>query len=268
MASNSTPPASIPASDNASLFYAVLQSVKEFNDAEVKGVIQGQIKTTDRENCFLASYWRAVNNVDTLLEMKQVHQYQAIAMLARNMIELAVEARLIDVIPDAVPKMLMLTQLEKLRAARRVLAYESTHTLASPMDTTPYKTFVATKEAWIENEARQLWPGHKLSDVTHWSEKSLDGRVKMLGQPLEELYELYYRMLSWQVHSGGAGVMGLPKDTFIHICTLGYWIAAKVFEEIILSIVKEFHLTLAVESIEKKLDLAKYAPLLVVEEKQ
>lgn len=46
------------------------------------------------------------------------------------------------------------------------------------------------------------------------------------------------------------------------------WIAAKVFEEIILSVVKEFHLTLAVESIEKKLDLAKYAPLLVVEDKQ
>jgi len=199
--------------------------------------------------------------------MKLANQYQAISMLARNLIELAVEARLIDAIPDAVPKMLMITQLEKLRAARRIVAYESSHTLASPLDTTVYKTFIATKETWIETEAKRLWPARKLSDVTHWSEKSLDGRVKILGQPLEEMYELYYRMLSWQVHSGGTGVMGLPKETFTHICAHGYWLGALAFEEIILAVVKEFRLSLAVESILKKLNLAKYAPLITLEEK-
>lgn len=267
MATPPLTPSSDPVLDNAALFYAVLKSVKEFNDAEVKGIIRSQFKTTDRENCFIASYWRAVNNVDTLLEMTHTNQYQAIAMLARTMIELAVEIKLIDAISDAVPKMLMATQIDKLRAARKVVAYEASHTLISPMDTAPYKTFVSTKESWITGEAQKLWPGRKLERINHWSEMNLSERVKTLGQPLEELYELYYPMLSWQVHSGGTGVMGYPKETFALICTLGYWIAAKTFEEIILSIVREFKLSLAVESIEKKLDLAKYAPLILVEQK-
>jgi hypothetical protein len=79
--------------ENAGLFHAVLRSLKEFNDIEIKNLIQGLIKPTDRENCFLACYTRAVANVDTLLDMTQVRNVQAIAMLARTMIEIATDIR-------------------------------------------------------------------------------------------------------------------------------------------------------------------------------
>ena len=72
------------AEENASLFHAVLMSLKGFNDTEIRGVIQGQLNTTPRENCFLASYWRATANIDTLLEMNKVWNVQAISMLART----------------------------------------------------------------------------------------------------------------------------------------------------------------------------------------
>jgi hypothetical protein len=49
----------------------------------LKGVIQGQLNLSDRENCFLASYWRAATNVDTLMGMTNISHWQAIAMLAR-----------------------------------------------------------------------------------------------------------------------------------------------------------------------------------------
>jgi hypothetical protein len=52
--------------ENTSLFYWILKSMKNFNDMELKGVISGQLKPTDEENCYLLVYWRAVNNVDTV----------------------------------------------------------------------------------------------------------------------------------------------------------------------------------------------------------
>jgi hypothetical protein len=115
--------------ENTGLFYAILKSIREFNEMEVKGVLHGQLNTTDRENCFLASYWRAVDNVESLLALTDVKHFQAISMLARAQLELATDIRLMDVVQDAGPKVIAHSRLEKLRAARGVLSYEKTHIL-------------------------------------------------------------------------------------------------------------------------------------------
>lgn len=247
--------------ENAGLFHAVLRSLKEFNDIEFKNVIHGLINPTDRENCFLACYTRAVANVDTLLDMTQVRNVQAIAMLARTMIEIAADIRLIDVIPDAVPKILIQTQIEKLKAAQRVTSYASSHTLETPVHIAPYQEFILKKKNWIEAEADKLWPGVAIKYINHWSRLDMAARVQLLKQPLEEQYELFYRMLSWQVHSGSTGIMGLPKETFVHLCTLGYRIGAVTFEEVLKAVAKEFKLSAAIEAIDKKMEFAKYCPL-------
>ena len=243
------------------MFHAVLKSLKEFNDIEIKNVIEGLINPTDRENCFLACYTRAIANVNTLLEMTHVRNVQAIAMLARTMIEIAADIRLIDVIPNSVPKILIHTQIEKLKTAQRVTSYASNHTLDTPVHIGPYQEFIAKKQAWIESEAAKLWPGTALKDIHHWSRLDMAARVRLLKQPLEEQYELFYRMLSWQVHSGSTGVMGLSKETFVHLCTLGFRIAAVTFEEVLKAVALEFKLSAAIDAIDKKMEFAKYLPL-------
>src|SRR5277367_5516675 len=77
--------------ENTGLFYWILKSIKNFNDQEINGVISGQLNTTDRENCFLLVYLRAVNNVDSMLELSNVRHFQSIANLARTMLELAAD---------------------------------------------------------------------------------------------------------------------------------------------------------------------------------
>ena len=84
------------ATENVGLFYGILKSMKKFNDQEIKGVISGQLRTTERENCFLLAYWRSTYNVDSMLELANVLHFQAIANLARTMLELAADARLLD----------------------------------------------------------------------------------------------------------------------------------------------------------------------------
>jgi hypothetical protein len=258
---NPVPAVPPTAEENAGLFHAVLKSLKEFNDIELKNVIQGLINPTDRENCFLACYTRAAANVDTLLDMTHVRNVQAIAMLARTMIEIAADIRLIDVIQDAVPKILIHTQIEKLKAAQRVTSYASNHTLGTPVHIGPYQEFIAKKQKWIDAEADKLWPGVALKYIGHWSRLDMAARVQLLKEPLEEQYELFYRMLSWQVHAGATGIMGLPKETFVHLCTLGFSIGAVTFEEILKATAAEFKLSAAIEALDKKMEFAKYCPL-------
>jgi hypothetical protein len=247
--------------ENTGLFYWILKSMKKFNDQEINGVISGQLKTNDRENCFLLVYWRSVNNVDSMLELANVRHFQTIANLARTMLELAADAHLLKCIPDSVEKLLYFNRLEKLRAARGILMYESNHTLSIGLNSSPYKVFVATQEQQIEQDGARLWPNIQLKYLKHWTGLNLEQRTQRVGQPLEEIYELYHRMLSWYVHSGGSGVMGLPPETFPVICTLGYRVAALTFEEVIRQVTKEFKLNIVDDSIYKKLEYAKALPL-------
>ena len=239
----------------------ILKSMKQFNDQEIKGVILGQLKTTDEENAFLLAFWRAVHNVDSMLELTNVLHFQALANLARTMLEIAADIRLLDIIPNAVQKLLFFNRLEKLKAAKGILTYQSKHTLSMPVDTSPYAGYVATQEASIVSELAILWPSLKLKDLRHWTGLNLSERVNKVGQPVQELYNLFHRMLSWYVHSGGVGVMGLPAETFPSICSLSYRTAALTFEEVIKVTAKKFKLTWIDDSLEKKLEYAKALPL-------
>jgi len=247
--------------DNTGLFYWILKSMKNFNDQEVNGVLSGQLKTTDRENCFLLVHWRSVNNVDSMLELSDVRHFQTIANLARTMLELAADAHLLTSIPDSVQKLLYFNRLERLRAARGILKYESNHNLSIPLNTSTYKAFVATQEHQIEQDGAILWPNLKLNTLKHWTGLNLQQRAVLVGQPLEEIYEFYNRILSWHVHSGGSGVMGLPPESFPIMCSLGYRVAALTFEEVILQVAKEFKLYTVIDALEKKLAYAKALPL-------
>jgi hypothetical protein len=52
--------------------------------------------------------------------------------------------------------------------------------------------------------------------------------------------------------------MGVAKETFPHLCGVGYRISTLAFEEVIKSVAKEFRLSLALSSLEEKM---KFAPL-------
>lgn len=69
-------------------FYTVLKSLYEFDKREVKGVTTGLLAKTDLENCYWGIYLRGRANVESLLSLKQVRDFQAIAMLARSLPEL------------------------------------------------------------------------------------------------------------------------------------------------------------------------------------
>ena len=178
-------------------------------------------------------------------------------MLARGVFELAVDIRLIDVFPDGSAKMITFTEVEKLRCARKILRFKADHPSAA-VDAAIYGSFVAGNEQRIEADMGTLWPG--LKRIEHWSGMKLAKRVELLKSPFDEIYEVYYPMLSWQVHSGLTGSINLDAEAFVAMCATAFRLAADSYWELVSAVIREFKIMKANEMIEKKLKAARMLP--------
>jgi Family of unknown function (DUF5677) len=193
--------------------------------------------------------------VTSLLEFKHAKHFQAIAMLTRNLFELSVDIKLIDLIPDGPAKIREFTDVEKLRAARKILRYKAANPSAK-VDTAPYSSFVAINENRIDAARKLLWPNTK--KLSHWSGLRISERAELLKSPFQEIYEVKYPMLSWYVHSGLTGVVNLNAETFTVFCGVAFQLVAEAYRELLLTMIREFKIAKADGKIEGKLEAAKY----------
>ena len=154
--------------------YTMLKSLAQFDKLHLRGVIRGLLAKTDRDNCFIGNYYRAVANIESLLSLKSARDLQAISMVARGLFELAVDTKLISIIPDAVKKIVTFSDVEKLRAARKIVKYKAANPSAA-LDATVHDTFITNNARRIDAERAAVWPGMK--KVEHWSARNLADRV-------------------------------------------------------------------------------------------
>ncbi len=255
-------PAYSAASTKAEQLYAVVNSIREFDKLTLAGVISAIIKPSDRENCFLATYYRTAGNIDSLLALNSPKHFQAAAMLARSLFELAVDIKLIDKIPGSSLKMIFFVEIEKLRSARKIIDFAKSNP-GRTFDISLQTEFVAKNEARIEHNQKTLWPLRKPkakpSDLKHWSGKNLSQRAALLGDPFDEMYNSQYPRLSWYVHSGLTGVLNLPSDFFPMVHGYALSLCISCYSQILESVIHELKIHLADEKIHKTL---KYATLL------
>ena len=244
-------------SGSTALFYNVVKSLREFDQYEVDGVVGTLLSKTNREQCFIATYYRCAGNVDTLLTLEHVRHFQAVAMLARGLFELAVDMRLLEVVPGGSDKMILFADVEKLRCAQKVVNYKNSNP-SSALDSTRYATFVSTEKARIDLVRSTMWPN--LKKVDHWSGQNLAQRVALIRRPFDEFYEGYYPLLSWYVHSGLTGIVNLHQEVFMTMCGIAFRLAAESYSQILLAMIREFKIAKGNEKVEEKLKAAKMLP--------
>lgn len=231
--------------------------MNEFDKTEIKGVIDTQLSPTPRENCFIGTYYRIIGNVETLLRMDKSKDFQAIAMLSRALYELAVEIKLLEVIPDGWGKMLAFVDLDKLRLAERIVRFK-TENPAVDVSTEIYQDFITHNSVRVDGLKKLLWPGKGV--LRHWSGLNLEERAKMVGAPFDQMYAEDYARISWYAHPGLTGVMNVPAIVFIHLCAYAFNLAAKAYKESLLCVIREFKLSKANDKIEKLLELSRMLP--------
>jgi hypothetical protein len=182
--------------------------------------------------------------------------FQAIAMLARALFELAVDIRLLEITENGWIKMLAYAELEKLRAGQKIIKFKANNPNAE-VNTTIYDWFVSQNSARITGLQNSLWPSN---NPKHWSGLDLAGRVTKLGPPFDQIYAVDYPRISWYAHSGLTGVLNFPAEGFIHLCAYAFHLAATAYEESLLVLIREFKISKTNEKVGDHLRAAKMLP--------
>jgi len=243
----------------ANQFFALLTSVHDFDKAEVFPVVSSIVGARQHsDTCFIGTYYRARGNVESLLCLNNIKHFQALAMLARSVFELAVDVRLLKLVPAAVPKMLKFVDVEKLRVARQVVGFCDSNPSGAKVDSAPFREFIQKRAANIEGEHALLWPERKR--LKHWSGDGLRTTTAMLREPFERMYLCEYPQVSWQAHSGLTGMLNLEKSTFELIATHAFKLAAESYCMILETIITEYKLESADSKIQSKLTFARLLP--------
>ncbi len=236
-------------------FYHAVRILEQFDCAEVRGVAKGVPSPTEREACVLGLYYRAALNARSLVALNDPVHFQAITQIARALLELGIDLRLLDVVSGAVAKVMAYSDWERLRAAKEVVDFAANSAGDEPADHDICRKFVDANEARIKALREELWPDVKKLD--HWSGKDLRTRVSDLQPPYGELHRLNYRRLSWYAHAGLTGVFNLEKDAFVAVAATSLQIAAESYSDILRGIISELQLAKVDPKINSKLDYAR-----------
>jgi hypothetical protein len=236
-------------------FYDAVRILEQFDCAEVRGVTKGQVFPTERETCVFGLYYRAALNAHSLVVLNDPVHFQAITQVARALLEIGIDLRLLDVVPDAAAKIMAFSDWERLRSAREVVEF-TTGADDDPGDADICRRFIDENEARITARRDELWPDAK-GRFDHWSGKDLRTRVADLAPPYLELHRLNYRRLSWYAHAGLTGVFNLGKEAFIAVAATSLEIAAESYSDILSAIISELQLAKIDTKIDYKLRYAR-----------
>jgi len=256
-------PANEATNESAGRLFGVIKSIRAFDKIELSEIISSILSPTPRETCFLATYYQTAGIVDSLLRLDNVSHFQGAAMLTRALFELAVDIKLIDRVPQGWAKMVFFADVDKLRCARRMIAFANQNPTRN-IDVSSQDAFVTNNQQRIEHNHKTLWPpaqaGGKLQKLTHWSGLNLADRAKTLGEPFDAMYNFQYPRLSWYVHPGLTGVLNLPAEFFLTLHGYVLAIAFPCYTLILESLIREMKIDRAVEKIHKALKLATLLP--------
>ncbi len=242
---------------NIDRFFTAVKSLNQLDAMEIRNVVGGVLNPTVRESYFTLNYHRAAINIELVLTLLNTKQFQAIVMLARSVLETAVEMKLLAVIPRAVEKATLFAELEKMRAARKIVAFKHAHPeIKNEMK--PYEEFLQVNEQRLMQEKSRMWPTAKR--VTHWSLMNMEERAKSLGREFDELYQLHYSQFSWYVHSGITGIANLKGETFSNLCGVAFRLTMECYAHILESIINEFKIYKADPRLKDKITFAKMLP--------
>jgi hypothetical protein len=239
-------------------FFTVVKSLSEFDKAEIRDTMDTLLLPKDRDISFKANYSRAHTNVESILVLKRITDFQAIAMIARTLMELAIDVKLIDLVQDAAERMAAFADVEKLRTARRIVAFKKSH--PDVLVDRNYERFVDSEGTRIDAHRTAMWPGIKNTDLRHWAHLNLAERAAKVGGELEELHAIYYPQLSLYVHSGLTGIVNMSKEGFQALAGVTFNVVIKSYMAILTELIRAYKLYSANEKIREKMDLARTLP--------
>ena len=199
-----------------------IKALRVFSEAHLRGVLQGLLATTDREQAVLRLYYRLAAYLATVYWLDSPIHFQSIAAAARSVFELALDLAVIhvDATTESISRLNAFTRVERYRVAKRVVDFYANRPVPPDFNITAQRRVCAdaAETAAVEGLISQYWGRSQNGDLnwpTHWSRfRDARSRACHVGADWEERYVCYYSILSWHIHSGVVGVAGLAQELF------------------------------------------------------
>jgi hypothetical protein len=243
---------------------AMTRSLFEADQKHVLDVVTGQLNRTIREEIVYGLYARIHANVRAMLKLNETSDVQVLAMISRNIMELTLDLKLIDVIPNSLRKILAFVNVQRLKTARTMVAFAQAHPSAD-IDVTEKKNFITTYAPSVDSEHAILWPDAKASGqgrkIDHWSALDARSRANAIGLADEQRYVEFYSLFSWHVHAGLVATWNFSDVAVRALIFMSWKTTLDCYQETLAFVIKEFKLH-AIDGLTNKIDSAIFAPFL------
>jgi hypothetical protein len=203
----------------------------------IEGVLE-KPETSDRESCLKGLWTRAYAWMQSLAKLNGPLDFQPVSVGNRALLEIAVDMILLhhDKTNESGWKMRSWGESERMKAAQQIVNFYKEEGIPIPDVFKTVKNFFDKEQLNVDSKRKTLWPCKDRSKSAHpnrWtgnSEFSKDVEkadqlyckvVKAeLGFTLTEYYKTQYRRICWLVHSGVAGIWGIPPEAINLTCGL------------------------------------------------
>lgn len=255
-------------------FYKGTDAIAHFAQEVMIPILLGQLSLNEKETAIVGTYYRMYAWMQSLVAMNRPIHFQGVASATRSLFELLLDIKLLssDTKGDLVEKFHAFPEVEKFRIANKMIKFYNQNHDKTKLNITYQKQFVDAKTQNMDQFIIDHWGRtnkEKPNYPKHWSGKIIaEDRAKSLGLKYHEQYIDIYPELSWHIHSGSTGYVGLDEEALQSVFGTSHSIAQQVFLEATIICGQELHITDALDWFYKSIDELRLVPGKVLVEDQ
>jgi hypothetical protein len=246
----------------AKAFFTGTNELFNFAEKFVIPVINNLISPKDSESVIVGVYNRMFLHLHVLKQLNEFRDFQTVMLTTRSIFELFVDLKILNegLIDDAVERYCSFHDVSKMQYAQKVFNFKSEHPEIE-MDTRVHEELLGNEEQ--KKKAAELknkyWPKNK-KIPDHWTSLDMRKRCEHIDKKYLALYCRLYPMMSWYVHSGPSGHIGLDEWFFKAVFAKGNELSAEIFLEGTVLMVKKFHIDKALNNFPEIVKILKTVP--------
>lgn len=249
-------------------FYAGTQACYQFAKNRIIPILECQLQLNKKEQAMVYTYYRMVLWMSTLVVLKGVAHFQAVAAATRALFELVLDMMILykDQNGDFVDRFHAFPEVEKFRVAELTVQHCNQNRGKTRLNDIQRRRFLSRtgRRSAIQNKKVKYWgknkKGQPKKSICHWTGKNVKTRAKELSFEYLEEYLETYPIMSWHLHSGSTGYAGLDKDSFQTLFALCHSLAQRSFLNATRICAKEFCMSLVIDNLDDILQSLKLKP--------
>jgi hypothetical protein len=181
---------------------------------------------TNQEIALRDTFFKMYLFIGSAITMNRLDHFQSVGGLTRSLFELLLDMKILaaDKTGEAVRRYEEFPEIERYRRAAQLIDFEANHPGQIKQDLSVQRTFIADP-ARHARVASAIGPKKKYPE--HWSGMNARARSRSVGE--ETLYVEVYALLSWYVHAGAAGTVGMSKDALESVFGICHGLIRRIF---------------------------------------